>query len=1007
MPLHIVRASCNASLWAACADRFLAAAERNPGPTGHRAHLWLTHRNQRDLLFEQAVRRGIAGWLKPPIRFFSGLPELFGIRGKPIGLLARRELVSRIGCELGGRYGIRMGNTDATITRGNMMDAFVGELLPDGIAPDELERALEVAASDEFAERRNAWVVATYRRYTEAIEKLGVYDPRSIHALVAERIEAGELSRALESAEALHIYGVYSMRARSRLLRALAAQSEVQVALYTCDRADDLAALAATVEDLPATARPEPIVQPSPDAQRELHWVAAQVKDLVLRGAAEPHEIAVVARTGFEDTRRALQVLERAGIPATARVRSRLSEIGALRALLDLYRAAAERWSYRVLRNVLNSPYFRFRIDIRPFDEIATRARPTTLEEWEQQLVALLRDLERADHARDAARIEASATVAERRRTNLRAERVAKDLVRFRELRAKLEPLSGTRPLGAWIESTEALLRQSWFRFRQRICDTPELRTDVVRFDQRGVRLLEALLAEWRSIDDPTQPLSGLEWFRALRTLLEGQELVLTTPGQKGVQILEAHDAALLPFKASFVIHANDGEFPRSPTISGLFSDEERTALRGAGLPVEDRRAMLEREQVLWYAVTGVDPLHITYRTTDARGTPLLPSLLVPAHDEASELPRSTELAGPPLNIEQAGRAAAAQLPDGPVATPDAAALKRAIVNAFAEHTRRNAIAESERPRHSPWNGHLRDPRVLERLAAKFNEQYVWSASQLQAYTNVPFLFLLERVLGLRDSQEAEEDTTVLTSGGIAHEILERFYGNYLRQPAPSYEAAEATFFEIAGQVFYESQQNGMWLGEPALWEQRRLWLFQTLAEFVNWDLSKLGKAQVWAVEHEIGDAKGGIPIIGRDVLGHAAQMLVRGRIDRIDQNASGELTVIDYKSGAMPQGKTGYRDGAVLQGPLYIAALHAQGHTEANAAKYRSLKKRGNGGELKLSDPEFTRAIAIALSVSARVRAGHFEAVMATSANWQRYHPDRAIRRTDAKLAEGSRFDD
>lgn len=1030
-------------LYGRCVDRFLSAAANNPGPSGHRAHLWLTHRSQRDLLLDQASQRGLRGWLNPPVHFLSGLPGLFGIRGRSIGLLARREMISRIGFECGRTHGIRFGNADASITRGNMLDGFMGELLPEGVTPEELEQALASLDPDEFGRRRNAWVVATYGRYLATLARIRAHDPRSIHALVAARIGCGELPRALDGAEVLHIYGVYSMRARQRLLTSLAAQADVRVELYCVEAARDLVEIATSVEDLAlnhastgadyaAPARhparedlpvassdrngwPDPVVQPAPDARRELDWVATQVKDLIIRGVAEPHEVAVVARTGLDDTRRALHVLERAGIPATARVRSPLAEIAALRALLDLYRAAAERWSYRVLRNVLTSPYFRFRIDVRPFDHIATKARPTTLDEWEGALIALL----------DALRSDA--TDSETRRTGLRAERMAKDVARFRELRTKLEPLSGTRSLGSWIDATEALLRQSWFRFRQRICDPPAARMDVVRFDQRGVRMLEALLAEWRSVDDPVEPISGVEWFRALRSLLEGQELVLTTPGQKGVQILEAHDAALAPFKATFLIHANDGEFPRSTSSSGLFTDDERVALRAHGLPVDDRRAVLARERVLWEAVTAVERLHVSYRTTDARGTPLLPSLLVPAHDASSELPRSTAIPGDPFNIEAAGRAAASHLrkairegaSGSRIATPTPTALKRAIVNAHAENTRRSAVSDQESSGtlqnpdsdaagivHSPWNGQLRDPAVLAALAEQFDGQYVWSASQLQSYTVAPFNFLLERVLGLQMSQEAEEDTNALASGGIAHAILERFYGKYLRQAAPSFESAKPILFEVAGQVFTEWESSGEWLGEQALWEQRRLWLFKTLLEFVEWDLSKIGKDKVWNVEHEIGGASGVAEVSGHDVYGREARMHVRGRIDRIDENTHGELVVIDYKSGSTPTGKSGYADGAVLQGPLYIAALHAEGHPSAARAHYRSVNGRKKAAELRTSDSEFARALAIALSVPARVRAGHFEAVVAGSADWLRYHPDRSIRRTDAKLSDGCRFD-
>jgi len=82
--------------------------------------------------------------------------------------------------------------------------------------------------------------------------------------------------------------------------------------------------------------------------------------------------------------------------------------------------------------------------------------------------------------------------------------------------------------------------------------------------------------------------------------------------------------------------------------------------------------------------------------------------------------------------------------------------------------------------RPNPWNGELRDPAVLEWLARKFDAEYTWSASQLEAYARSPFQFMLERVLRLTGREEAEEETSALTFGGVAHELLERFFREHL-----------------------------------------------------------------------------------------------------------------------------------------------------------------------------------------------------------------------------------
>ena len=51
---------------------------------------------------------------------------------------------------------------------------------------------------------------------------------------------------------------------------------------------------------------------------------------------------------------------------------------------------------------------------------------------------------------------------------------------------------------------------------------------------QRGVVQLPRLLREWRELDPSDDPMTPAAWHALLRKLLEANELVLSTPGQKG-----------------------------------------------------------------------------------------------------------------------------------------------------------------------------------------------------------------------------------------------------------------------------------------------------------------------------------------------------------------------------------------------------------------------------------------------------------------------------------------
>lgn len=1080
MPLHLIRSPSSRALWETCIDRFLERAGRATGPQSHRAHLWLAHRSQRDAAFERAARRGLRGWLAPPVSFFSELPARFGIRERPIGLLTARLLVARLAAREGRRHGLGETGRERGPAQAHMLDAVFSELLPEGVGPRRLRDALDALPGDPFARRRNEWLVRTYAAYLRELGARERFDPRAVHARLAERIEGGGLPEAIGGAAALHVYGITSLRGRRRLFRALAEQAEVTVSIYlvlepepsewerelpvegvevlpaSWPRAGGGAApgrdAAGTGGDGAAPAADHPVrVQPAPDALREAEWVAARVKRLLAETEVEPHEVAVVARSGRRDLRLAYRALTAAGVPTTARLRTPLAEVPALKALLALFHGAARRWDYRSLRQTLSSPYFDVDLDARILDYLQRQRRIQGLAEWTEWIA----------RARDAAAAEDGWKLA---REGVYADRAGEAVEGLAAFRKAVAPLEETRSEEGWIALTLEWLAGRRLDFRRRLCRPAAERYDIVRLDQRGVLRLEEMLREWKALLEEgvlggaREPLPVADWHGRLRRLLEANELALTTPLKTGVQVLEAHEAALTPYRHTFLIHANDGEFPKAAHAASVFSDEERGRLAEAGLPLTSHEAALRRERALWRSVTVGDDVTVTYRTTDARGVPRLPSLMVPAHDPASELPRvlhapageaaARRAAG---GGDRAGRAvheAARRQADAerlrrrraggdraPFPALDPARLRHAVLGAYAEEVRTGALdpvlggagrPPSQRPH--AWNGRVRDPVVLDWIAERFGDDCVWSASQLQAYARRPFDWFLDRVLRLGETEEAGEETSPLAFGSVAHAILERFWGERLEGPPAALEGPVADRFEaICDEVFREFEEDASaWLGLPSLWAVTREDVRERVREFLAGELVQLARSgdTPIAVELSFGGRYPGEPppvaLAGTDRAGRPARLLLRGRIDRIDRmrersrgktaaksSAAPEapLKVVDFKSGGIPSPR-GYDDGALLQPALYMAAAAELGIGEPRVGVLRSIKHcTWNGAALRRD--RLPGVLSLALSIPGRVRAGLFEAVQAASARLSDWQPGMEVARTEARLTEGSRFDE
>lgn len=1060
MPLRLIRSGTNAALWAACSESFLSAVGDRTGPSDFPDFLLLTHRVQRDALLEQAVRRGVPGWLDPPVAFFSDLRQMFGIESRPVGILTGRMLVARLAGQFALSAGVRTAGQDRGPSGTHMLDRVFSELLPEGVGPADLRRALEGTGVDDFTRRRNAWVADTYEAFLSELAERHLYDPRSIHSMVAERIDRGGLSAAIGGARRLHVYGVTSLRSRQRLFRSLARQEAVEVLVYL-PREDELSEWDG-LADAPAEIVGEegqvvtvPVVQPAPDSVREAAWVARRIKRLLARGEAEPHEVAVIARSGHQDTRLMYTALEQVGVPSTARLRSVLAEIPALKALLQLLRGGADGWTFERLRQVLGSPYFSPGVDLRPVDVLAAARRYEGLDSWCEGLQRLARESAQEDGRRW-------------RRQGVSPERMREDLPKFQSFFDQVSELLAPRTEHEWIDRTLEILRGGRFEFRARLCEPVGDRWDIVRLDQRGVEHLVRLLREWRELVRSAEPLAPEDWYSRLRRLLEANELALSTPLKEGVQVLEAHEASLSPFRHTFVIHANDGVFPRAPTSLGVFSDDERLLLRDNGIPLTDRFETMRRERTLWRSVARGERVTVTYRTTDSNGVPRLPSLMVPEHQADTELPRTLDLeaASPPaggydvdlepVSLAQQRRADALRLKvvrrsgrreEFETAFPDE--IRRGVLGAFADELRTGGLdgfvhneaglradsgedriedtptldpealfgidrAISLRP--TAWNGKIRDPVVLGEIGRRFGPDVYWSASQLETYGKRPFDFFLQRVLGLEEVSEAEEETSVLTFGGVAHDILERFYAAVLDDlPQEFDERAAAVLDDVSQLVIAEREADrDEWLGLEAHWEVTRQDVQDTVRAYLEWELRHMaqkGERPV-AVERRFGyEDQPPVELTGRDAAGEPARLLLRGRIDRIDRYGAdhgGVLRILDYKSGvgSLPL-KKGYEDGALLQTALYMAAVDTLGLGTVDSARYRALRSPGkpaNKYDLKFSRVEPT--LRLALSIPGRVRAGLFEAVQAASAKIASWQPGRDITRNEASLVDGTRFD-
>ena len=914
----------------------------------------------RDDLIALAAGRGVSGWFDPPLCIFHELPDWLGETGRrPCDDYERAVILGGVLRRLGGEVFGRMHRAEDFI---GAVDRLFGELVAEGVRPEEFRTALEARRQrDRFERQRDSELAMAYAEYDRALAAKGRRDGRDTWLDCARAVAADPdgVARRLGGRREIRLFGLQDVRGGWRgLLRALRESPAVdRVVIYSSDglEAELGNGLGATVTHLDASrpARDQVQVISAPDVERELEIVATRVRAVVDAGTPL-RRIAVIARQARPYVDLALCALDKAGVPATARRRIALGEVPVVRALRALLAAAADGWSRHALVELAEQPYAATELDARILNFAGFRRRVRGLKAWRQALRELVAEAERDD-----ARRRAGEEPDDHRKPLpplMRCREAADHFDRFAERAAVLD---GTRRLREWLAWLEELLTADPWKIRDRIHDVPGRRFEVVRVDVNGWRGVTRIVQGWRAALDEwggaDDRIDVAGFYRQLSDLLEG-DVALWTESQHGVQVLEGLAAAYRTFDHVFLVGLEAGRFPLPASGSPILDERDRQALHGAGLPLELRATWDARERELFAVLcAGARRLTLSYARLDAAGREVVRSAFVEALGDAAPL---------------AGAEERDEIPASCVTVPGirlyaAPELReRAIHAARIEWGRRSGEL-------SPWNGLIEDPALLARLATEFGDDRLWSPTQLESYAKCPWSYLSARLLGLDHLGDPAEEMDAATRGSLLHDALHRFYLKaQARSGGPVFLLASDLAW--AHPMMVESLDESLadargrkWLGNTLLLPAKREELRRMLERFLEWEAQEhedMGNAKkknaprmvrTGVAEHEVAfdDVvldRGGV------------RFRFRGSVDRVEVgvddrfDAGRFIAAVDYKTTryAVPGAgaKEAWDDGVVLQVPLYAYALaQARPGTETARVEYRAIRKPASVQGLEL----------------------------------------------------------
>jgi RecB family exonuclease len=406
-------------------------------------------------------------------------------------------------------------------------------------------------------------------------------------------------------------------------------------------------------------------------------------------------------------------------------------------------------------------------------------------------------------------------------------------------------------------------------------------------------------------------------------------------------------------FRVVFVPALAERLFPQKLREDPLLLDEEMRAPLGAGLPLQEDRAKVERLLLRLAVGAATERLWLSYPRLDvSSGRPRVPSFYVldvvravtgriPNHEvlqsEAAAAggakldwpaPRSADAAIDEVEHDLATLRELIESPR-PAAVRGHAHYMLQLNDALRRSVRRRWARASARWR--PQDGLVRAADAtrpmlaLQRLGAR-----PYSVSALQKFTTCPYQFALSAIYRLEPNEEPEplQRLDPLTKGAIFHEVQANFFralqaGNHL----PVTEGRESHALGVLDRVLdsvaakYEEQLA------PAI---ERVWREEIAA--IGRDLRvwvrKLPEARGWTPEYF--EFSFGLSDEGRDERSVAAPALVdgrfllRGSVDVIEsRDGSPQLRITDHKTGRnRTTTRTIIGGGATLQPVIYSLAV-------------------------------------------------------------------------------------
>jgi ATP-dependent helicase/nuclease subunit B len=699
----------------------------------------------------------------------------------------------------------------------------------------------------------------------------------------------------------------------------------------------------------------------------EIEELARRIKRLLVEGDARrsyrkdgtvrPDDVAVVFRTLDDAAPLVREVFARYGIPTAIEAGRRLDQSPSLTSLLGLLQLNDEDWPFRQLLAVTGSNFFHpaWPEAHRPgvAEAVEATIRAFAVPEGREEL---LKQVEKAATAPQRVYDKSDPHADQVERFNLRRDQAILAWPVLRKLGEAFDRLPTSATSREWSDALTKLARDTglWRSLHE---------ADELPAHGAAALDVHADRAAWARFHDALQTadllsvlverdaprLNRRDLLDTVRDIIRTEQLPGDHDEAGRVRVLSVVTARNLTFPYLFLAGLTEKAFPAGVGEGRLHGEGEYQQFVQSGLRLNSVAERFRDEMLLFYeAVTRSDAqLLMSYAALNDKAEPLLPSpylreLTDLFEKEVLKTETMTDLSAVPSDdavtspAERRVRAVAKARHGDP---SELAAVLRDRDDAVANLAQGLKVVQSRghKDGFGPYEGILAADPVLKKLLRRYDDEFPWSADQLERYGQCPHQFFLERVLRLRVPDDVGLEIDRRRRGIRLHDVLAHLHAKINNQLGKAAAPSEVTPRQlqawtdelVADIVGRDEHPQAEALAEI----DRRLlrkWLGQYADQHLKYDATYETCAQ--PAKPQQFEVSFGLPTRGSDTRSTSKplelaqgdeKIRITGRIDRIDvgmNDGQPIFSVVDYKTGSGNH----YNKDAVLAGRALQLTLYA-----------------------------------------------------------------------------------